>query len=280
MKLRGLLTVALVAAIGASGAQARVDAHNPGQLSDPAGDGNGAADITGVIVGNTLAGDVFFLVQVNNRSGIVANDAVLVRIDADRNAATGDRDGDGGIDYILLINGTAQQVVLLRWNGTQFDSSAPASLEADWANGYFVAVNRSELGNTTAFDYDVFTALIEGADNQFDVAPNDVFGEYTLSAPHIESATARFAPTAPRAGRPFRVSGVQLKLETEETAAATSYSCRATLAGRRLAGRGAGGCTFRLPASARGKRLVVTVTATLAGGGGSVTLRPVAFKVR
>ena len=44
-----------------------------------------------------------------------------------------------------------------------------------------------------------------------------------------------------------------------------SYTCRATLKGRALAGTGAGGCTVRLGKKARGKTLKVVLTVTYEG---------------
>jgi hypothetical protein len=53
-------------------------------------------------------------------------------------------------------------------------------------------------------------------------------------------------------------------LETDEVLMATSFACRATLGGRALRGSGEGGCRFSLPRNARGKRLVLVITATVA----------------
>ena len=76
----------------------------------------------------------------------------------------------------------------------------------------------------------------------------------------------RFSPTAPRAGATFRLQSVALTFESEEKGVAGSFTCRATLAGKRVKGTGPGGCTFKLPKTAKGKQLVVTVTATPTGG--------------
>jgi hypothetical protein len=55
------------------------------------------------------------------------------------------------------------------------------------------------------------------------------------------------------------------------------WACSATLAGRPFRGRGPGGCTFRLPRSARGNRLVVTVTVSYLG---EVVSGVVTYRVR
>lgn len=262
---RKLLPLALlVAGLAVSPAYGRVADHNPLAMTDPAGDSNGAPDITRVTVANSLDGLLLFVIQVGNRDAIVANDRVSLLIDSDQNAQTGAQ--TGGIDFIIRIDGTAQQIVLARWNGTAFEFAAVTSLRGGWGPGYVVGINRAELGNTTGFDFLVLTSLADGAENQVDFAPESEDGRYTVSAPHIASITPRFPPVTPTAGRTLRLNGVQLTFETEETAAAASFSCRATLAGKRLRGTGPGGCTFKLPKTAKRKQLVITVTATPAGG--------------
>ena len=273
-----LLAAALAVGLVAAPAHARVSTHNPKAVTDPAGDSNGAPDITRVTVANSLAGEILFVVQVSNRNELAANDGVAIVIDSDQNAATGDRNGDGGVDYVILISGTQRTIGLLRWNGTTYERAPDTTLEGEWNSGYVVVINRSELGNTSKFDYFVDTFLESGAENQSDSAPNDVWEEYALGTPHVQSLALRWSPTAPRAGRAFRLTAVQLRFESDETAAAASFTCRATLGGKRLRGTGRGGCTFRLPASAKGKRLVVTITATPAGG--QAVSRAVTFRVR
>jgi hypothetical protein len=49
-----------------------------------------------------------------------------------------------------------------------------------------------------------------------------------------------------------------------------SYTCTAALGARKLPGGGTGGCTFRIPKKARGKRLVVHLTVGYQGAAKSV----------
>jgi hypothetical protein len=276
--LRGLvLATALAVGLAVAPAHAGVANHNPVAITDPAGDSTGAPDITRVTVANSNAGEILFIVQVGNRNALAANDEVNIVIDSDQNAATGERNGDGGDDYVIWIDGTERTLGMLRWNGSAWERAADSTLEGTYSNGYIVVINRSELGNTSRFNYYVDTFL-QNDTNQFDSAPNDVYEEYALGTPHVQSITPRWAPAAPRAGGTFRLSAVQITFETDERAAAASFTCRATLAGKRLRGTGAGGCTFRLPKSAKGKRLVIVVTATPAGG--QAASRSVTFRVR
>ena len=281
MRFRGLVVVLalalLVVVLSVSPAHARVADHNPIEVTDPAGDSNGAPDITGVTVANDLSGTILFVVEVANRNDFVARDEVLIYIDSDRSAATGSPDRGGGVDFRLRVDATSSDFE--RWNGTSFVPTPRTTVRVTWANGYVAAVHRSELGATGAFALSVRTRLQNGAGNQTDLAPGEAYLPYTLSPPHIDAIRPSFSPSAPRAGSTFRLNSVQLQFETAESAAAAAFTCRATLAGKRLRGAGRGGCTFRLPKTAKGKRFVITITAT-ATGGKAESFSPYAFRVR
>ena len=267
----------LLAALSVSVAHGGVANHNPVEVTDPSGDANGAPDITGVTVANDLSGTVLFVVEVANRTDFVARDEVLIYVDADRSGATGSPDRGGGVDYRLRIDATSSDFE--RWNGTSFEAAPRTTVRVRWVNGYVASVNRSELGGTNSFSFFVRTRMQEAPSSQFDVAPSETTFPYALSPPHIEAIRPAFSPAAPRAGSAFRVNSVQLHFETAEVAVAAAFSCRATLGGKRLRGTGRGGCAFKLPKTAKGKRLVLTMAAAAAGGRAE-TFRPYAFRVR
>lgn len=268
-----VLAAGLVSAPG----HARVADHNPVEATDPVGDGNGAPDITGVTVANDLSGMILFVVEVANRTDFVAKDEVLIFIDTDRSTATGAPGHGGGIDYRLRIDSTSSDFE--RWNGTAFQAAPRTTVRVAWANGYVASVHRSELGNTSSFAFFARTRMQEGPGSLIDDAPADSLLPYALGPPHIEAIRARFSAAAPRAGSTFKVHSVQLQFETAESAAAASFTCRATLSGKRLRGTGRGGCTFKLPKTAKGKRFVITMTVAAAGGRAE-TFPPYAFRVR
>jgi hypothetical protein len=270
---------AVVALLSVPIADGRVADHNPVEVTDPTGDSNGAPDITGVTVANDLSGNILFVVEVSNRTGFARDDDLLIYIDTDRSAATGLPERGGGVDYLLRVDATTSQITLGRWNGTGFEGAPGATLRGAFVNGYVAQVHNSELAATTAFAFFVRTRLQGSAGPQFDVAPTDTYHQYALAPPHIDAIRPRFSPAAPRAGSTFRVNSVQLAFETGETATAAAFTCRATLAGRRIRGTGRGGCTFKLPKSAKGKRFVLTMTAA-ATRGRAETFRPYAFRVR
>ncbi len=244
-------------------APARVVHHNPIGVPDPTGDSNGAPDIVRVTVANDTLGRILFLIQVTNRESLVANDVVFIRVDSDRSAQTGEPDRGAGIDYMIEINATAP--TLRRWNGSTFEAQ-PSTGRSGFDGGYFAVVNRSELGNADALRFHVLTAFQGASAAQTDTTPDTGLYEYALSVSHVDGMLPRWTPAAPRAGATFRLSSLRVTLQTGDTLAAARSGCRATLAGKRLRGTGRGACTFRLPRSAKGKRLVVDITAAPAGG--------------
>jgi len=265
--VRRLVSIAALAVgMAVAPAHAGVTHHNPIGMADPTGDANGAADIVRVTVANDTSGLLLFHVQSVNRTDITPGDVVLIRIDSDRSAQTGEPDRGGGIDYVIEINATAGAIFLRRWTGATFERAETTTLIGRYEGGYAFFVNRSDVGNPTAIRFYAVTLLATGAAGQADVAPSTSFYDYALSISHVESMTPRWAPAAPRAGATFRLRSLQLTLQTGDRAAAARFTCRATLARKRLRGTGRGGCTFRLPASARGKRFVVDVTAAPRGG--------------
>ena len=260
---RGLiLIVACTALFAVASAQGHVADHNPARTTDVAGDSGAAPDITGVTVANDLSGNVLFVVQVGNREGFVAKDRRADPL-GHRSQLRNRRLGCGSrLLHRHRSSRAFDRAAEVEWRcfrGSHDDHDA-------WrlGGGYAALINRTELGNTTAFDFQVVTQLDEG--DGFDRAPETAFGTYSVAPPHVASIVPRFSTKAPRASATFRLQSVALTFESEEKGVAASFSCRATLAGKRVKGTGPGGCTFKLPKTAKGKQLVVTVTATPAGG--------------
>jgi hypothetical protein len=263
--IRRLASIAALAVgVAVAPANAGVAHHNPIGIADPAGDANGAPDIVRVTIANDTRGLILFVVQVSNRSDLAPNDRVFIRIDSDMSAQTGEPDRGAGIDHMVEIDATTRAVFFRRWNGTAFERTETTTLEARFEGGYVVFVNRSDLGDSRAIRFYVLTALASA--NVADTAPAAATYDYELSISHVDSMRPRWTPAVPRAGGTFRLSALQLTLQTGDTMPAARVICRASLAGRRLRGTGRGGCTFRLPPAAKRKRFVIDVTAAPAGG--------------
>jgi hypothetical protein len=269
--------LALATVSAASGSTHARTAHNPQTFPDPSGDSGGGPDITSVLVGNTAAGLIRFEISIANTVLLSDNDVVVVFIDADRSPATGVFEG---FEYTIQTAGSLGELVLARWDGSQFIRVASRSLVKVWESGgkMTLRISRSDLENTQGFSFFAATEVLPAEDPFDDTAPDGIATfTYTLSTPHIAAVRPSFAPATPRVGRAFKVASVRVALESDEVLPATTVLCRATLGGRALRGTGAGGCRFSLPRNARGKRLVVAITATV--GDESRTLRTV-FRVR
>jgi hypothetical protein len=275
--LRIALIVSLVALLAAPGASPAPTAHNPISFTDPTGDSAGGPDITGVTISNTAARLIRFQVAIANTVLLADNHFVGIFLDTDRDASNGPF---GGFEYSLQTTGATGPPLLGRWDGSQYVRAAAPSLVKTWVSGGTLTfeISAADLANATEFAFWAATEVLPQEGDLDDTAPDgDAVYTYTVSNPHIVSATARYSPAAPRAGRRFSVTRVTLRLASNEQVAAASLRCRATLNGKAIRGAGRGGCTFALARTARGKRLVIAITATL--GAESRTLRGT-FRVR
>ena len=252
-------TVALLL-IRASGADAAAT------FTDPTGDATGGgADITQAVVSNDASGNITIAFTIPNRTSFGATDTLAIVFDTDRNAST----GNSGFDYGIVVDASGAHLV--RWSGTSFVPSPQTTLTTA-NNGLTITVNRSELGNTTGFDFGAET-LVSGAAS--DTAPDTGTWSYDLGIkPVLNTLAARFSPAQPKAGHVFRLAATQLRLDDGSVVKADSVTCVATLSGKRLAGR----CAWHIPKNGRGKRLVITLTAHYQGA--TATFTPWRFRVR
>lgn len=250
----------------------------PTSYLDPSGDNGSAADIGAVSAELAADGYIHIVPAIANFPGLGADGAVLVGLDTDRSGSTG---SNQGADYIAIMDLKSLSGGLLKWNGSDYDAVSGDSRFLVGSSGIEFHLKPSSVGGATAFNFFVVAATGAGDALQLDFAPDNGtwFFEKPAPAPAVAtSAKATYAPLAPRAGRAFRVAAATVNLDDDTTAAAQTFRCRATLAGKALRGTGAGGCTFAVPKTAKGKRLVVTVTATY--GGRTLTVAPRAFVVR
>jgi hypothetical protein len=259
---RRIFFVAAVLALlllGASGAEAAQT------FTDPTGDATGGgADITQVAVSNDAAGNITLALTLANRTALQPTDTLVIVLDTDENATT----GTSGVDYALRV--TASGAALAHWNGSTFVASPQTTLTTA-NNNLTITVNRSELGNTTAFNFAAATFV---GTTQSDIAPDTGAYTYDLGLkPVLNTLAARFSPAKPKHGHIFKLATTQLRLEDGSIVKADSITCLATLNGKRLAGR----CSWHIPKNARGKRLVIVLTAHYQGA--TATFTPWRFRV-
>ncbi len=231
--------------------------------SDATGENAAAADISAVTVANDDAGMLTFGISFTNMPDLAADTFVALGLDTDRNARTGDRDG---AEYVFVLDGSDRTYGLLKANGSSYDT-VPGELDVRFGGGIAtVKIDRATLGGIASFDFFAFSGKGPQDAAVFDDAPeaNQVWTYELKFTPVIEAVVARYQPAQPRAGKAFALPGIQVRLGDDTVVVPTSVKCTAKLAGKALKGTGPGGCRWSLPKNAKGKRLVVTVTATYA----------------
>ena len=258
-------------------------ASSQGMYGDASGDNGSAGDITGITVnGDKTSGQVVF--SINGANLLSGDDHMTaLAIDSDANPLTGNP-GWIGADYLFVVGNDGYGFA--HWTGSSWDWDTPyATVHIRSNSGALtVSVNRSEIGNSTEFNF-----VAEAADftnQKYDDAPDDGMFNYSFDANGVDivSVDVQTLPASgPRAGKPFVVTPTGLKLppdgrNTPATLQPESYSCKATLKGKALAGTATGGCTFRIAKKkTRGKTLNVVLTVTYQGTSKSF---PYTFKVR
>lgn len=271
-----------VAAVALALAAPPVAGAAPTTYSDPTGDNGVAADVSSVTVESGSDGYLHIKPTVANiqfPSPVPAS--VVVGLDTDRSGSTG---GPGGADYILGFDFQGITFFFGKWDGSNYVNPGNPQLGdarvIAGSSGVEFQIRPAGLGGVTAFNFVVYagTGTADGGFD-FDFAPD--VGSWLFEVKQVltvETVTATFAPAAPRAGRVFQAPVVLLTLSDGTTITARSYRCLAKLGGKLLRGTGRGGCTFKLPKSAKGKRLVVTLSVTYDGV--TDTFEPYVFKVR
>jgi hypothetical protein len=259
---------------------AATSATGQAQYPDAAGDSGTAPDVTGVSVSSDrTSGQIVFRIAGTNL-GASSTQVVALFVDSDANPVTGDI-SSGGADYLFVVDDTSYS--FQHWSGSDWVDTSNATVQVlGGGSSLLISVNKSELGNTS--DYNFSVAGLDTTDNALDSAPDDGMFNYSLDAggPAIQSMLVSTQPTAgPKAGKRFVVSPLGLKLPPDGSTVQTlpkpgSYTCHATLKGSALGGSGVGGCTYRMPKNARGKKLKIVVTVTYEGATKSF---PLAFKV-
>ena len=256
-----------------------VGAAGAGQQSymDSTGEVPGSADVSGVSVSNDLtAGTITFQVQTNWPAWD-ANTFFAILVDSDQNAST----GTAGFDYVITGD---------RFGGTVVNTVNPLVVPAtsSLSNGLWTVTARtSDLANTQALSFFVLTEVGQDQLHPFtDRAPDSGTWSYSLvPPPPPPPPTPPPAPAKPTvvaaagtwSGKPthgklFHV-GMALKLSDGTTAKARRVTCSARVGGKPAAHT----CTFRVPKSSKGRRLVVTITGTYAG---ATYYRTYGFRVR
>jgi hypothetical protein len=222
-------------------------------------------------VTNDNEGWITFGMHIHNRSGFVGTEAYGVFLDTDLNPTT----GGAGAEYRIRF--TSEATVLGKWDGVKF----PALLTlqpATWMPGYgpIFRVNASDLGGAKEFGLIFFST--DGVNG--DLAPNRGAWSYQLG--QLELGVRGLSIDRARAGRPFSARMTVMRSDLNTALTEGTITCSAKLGRKAVAGSGSfvgntAVCTWRLPRSARGKRLTGAVAVTFQG---AEAKRSFATKVR
>jgi hypothetical protein len=263
----GVATVALLIA-----ASAAADQTYP----DPSGDAGGGPDLTSVSVGALPGGLVGF--QVTTKDAIAANQAILILIDADKDATTGFQ----GAEYGMYAGapqpsscgcgaGTATFTKFAAWNGSALVETRTPGFQVSMvaANELQLLIGMPDIGSPTSFRFAAIGLNIQSPDTDLDRAPNSGWYTYTPGSTTTSTAVSLAAPrvrsSGLHAGKPFTIAA-----HVSRSAKEATVTCLASIAGKlvRESGRLAAytaSCSGTLPAGSAGKRLVGTITVTISG---------------
>jgi hypothetical protein len=276
LKRAGLIAAALTAAL------ILVPTASSGTYTDPPGDSSTAGDLVSVTVaGDKASGQLLFRITGTNIASAETM-LLILDIDSDANPLTGDITANGS-DYEFGVNNNSY--FFGHWDGSNWVETPDLSVQVSGnTTQILVSVNRSELGNTSKFNF--FALSFNTVDRAFDGAPNQGAFNFSFDAngPQIISVDVKKTPAAgPKAGKRFVIAPTGLKLPpdgqlTPPAILPESYSCTAKLGAKRLAGSGTGRCTIAVPKkNAKGKRLTVLLTVKYQGAAKVV---PLTFKVK
>jgi hypothetical protein len=228
-------------------------------FADSVGENPAALDIAHVLVDNDNNGNITVMVTFRSLSNLPSDSELVLLLDTDQNRNTGDRNG---MEYEIWDYGEDNTYEFLRWNGTDYDVAGELTITNLPIVGVWIVLNRSQIGDVGTFNF--AAATVRGPDDApiIDLAPDLGTWTYQLvRTPVIASVVPAFRPAQPKAGGVF-TAGARVTLDSGETVPATGARCKAQLGGKPLPATESAGCTFRIPKNAKGKRLVVTITAS------------------
>ncbi len=257
----GLIAVVAMAVMAIATGAALADQS----YSDAGGDAGPGTDVTGMTVRNDQAGNI--TIQVAAANPIVANHAIAIFLNTDRNAATG---GQG--DEFWMYGGPLVGTGFFTWTGSGFAEANPASFAvgSPAANVTEFRLNRADIGNVSSFDFFVLSISIDESSAGFEVkgwdgAPEIGYFTYELVFPqcsngkdddgdgkidtadlgcsgatdedesddpvNIRLGKAKTTPARPKAGKTAVVSAPTTRVETGQPLDGGTVKCTAKIVG-------------------------------------------------
>ena len=249
---------------------------------DSIGEDPQAPDIVNIVVSNDDAGNITFQINISNRPALTPDMLMLIFLDTDSNAQTGDV-ASLGSEYAIQLESGA--VGLFQWNGSDYlGASSQTSLTyAYTTGGATIHISGADLGKTKAFKFGTIflsgiatgpTGEADFTNVHVDAAPDRGHGFYTyeVKTQLILSVTAfTTSPKPAKAGRAFSASLAATQNDTGGPVASGTASCNATIAFKKIVAvthvvtNGVASCVWKIPATAKGKTLRGTITLTVQG---------------
>ncbi len=277
-----VLAAVLVALPAAAwGGAARVSANSQ-TFTDSIGEDPNAPDITSVVISNDDPGNIAFKVNISNRPALTPDMLLLIFLDTDQNAATGDPNSLG-TDYAIQLEPGA--VSLFKWSGTTY-TSAPSQSSLTYsydATGASIHVSAADLGATKGFKFAVLAAsgiTIDANGNpdftneKDDFAPDPGHGFFTyqvLTKLTLSVEAFVYAPKPAKQGKNFVAGFAATESDTNGPVATGTVACTATAGLKHLVAlthavkNGVVACVWHVPLKSKGKMLRGTVSLTVQG---------------
>jgi hypothetical protein len=182
-----------------------------------------------------------------------------------------------GKQYAIVVSSSTESTATyVAWEGdigsTYGDSTGARCADGAYGGGRAWTQGSDPLGANADFFFETYVVPAPAPP----AAPPAPTPPKKPAAATISTVNVRSVPAVPTAGAAFRLV-TSITLSTGRRVSPTSARCAARLAGVQLRGSGSGGCTFRIPKSAGGKRLAITVVATYRG---KTKSRVVAYTIR
>ena len=285
MKARLVLIAAVAAALvalpaGALGSGARATT-NTQSFPDSTGEDASAPDITSIDVSNTDNGLITFHVAISNRPTLTPDMAVLLWIDSDANAATGDPQSLGA-EYVIELDPGA--IGLFKWDGTTY-TNAPSSTTLTYAydaTGATIRIGTQDLDATKLINFgvDAISGITTDASGNADftnahndLAPDPGHGFYNyavLTKLTLTQTAFAYTPKPAKSGARLTATLAATESDTSGPVAGATVTCVATIKGVRLRAthslaNGVASCFWKLAKTAKGKTLVGKISITLQG---------------
>jgi hypothetical protein len=272
-----VLAIALAVACVVASSAGAITAP-PTNFTDPTGDSGTAPDITNIAVTNDDHGLYSFTIDF--ATPYVNSDNLTIAIDSDNNVNTGDTQALGA-DYLFEDDYASHVFDLAVWQATGFVEAPHATANVVVASNnksMTMTINKSDLGNSTSFDFFVISSDGAFDAGHTDDAPSSA-GAFSYNARTVFTLAAGASHNGvAKAGGTWTVSMHAVRSDTNATVGSEgTIACKATEGSKKLAvvsrsfvSSGGGGgssavCAFRVPKKPRGAAVHATVTVSDAG---------------